>query len=180
MSQVSLMESKLLQIIPNKYCMEPEPAGDQEEVMQQSTFCSVCFAYARPSSLYCVLDLFLYLCVGSAKLHCGATPPSVMVLFIFHLTLFFFCFWHRLMCIYDINLGQQVTPKKPIKNKIWQKLGFCPDKGGGGPDRLKFSSKFTKIRSYVDKFLYILRFNLINFGTKLGKKLKGGGLQSHL
>ena len=48
--------------------------------MQQPTFCSVCFAYARPSSLYCVLDLFLYLCVGSAKLHCGATPPSVMVI----------------------------------------------------------------------------------------------------
>ena len=53
---------------------------------------SVRFAFARPSSLFCVpvLFLFLYLLwvyvfygfyVGPAKLQRGATPPSVMVLF---------------------------------------------------------------------------------------------------
>ena len=53
---------------------------------------SVRFAFGRRSSLFCVPVLFLYLCllwvyvfygfyVGSAKLQCGATPPSVMVLF---------------------------------------------------------------------------------------------------
>ena len=54
--------------------------------------CSARFAFAWRSSLFCVPVLFLYLCllwvyvfygfyVGSAKLQCGATPPSVMVLF---------------------------------------------------------------------------------------------------
>ena len=53
---------------------------------------SVRFAFTRPSSLFCVpvLFLFLYLLwvyvfygfyVGPAKLQRGATPPSVMVLF---------------------------------------------------------------------------------------------------
>ena len=53
---------------------------------------SVRFALGRQSSLFCVTVLFLYLCllwvyvfygfyVGPAKLQCGATPPSVMVLF---------------------------------------------------------------------------------------------------
>ena len=51
------------------------------------------FAFGRRSSLFCVPVLFLYLCllwvyvffgfyVGPAKLQRGATPPSVMVLFI--------------------------------------------------------------------------------------------------
>ena len=68
-----------------------------QEVMQQPERrrregrCSARFAFARRSSLFCVPVLFLYLCllwvyvfygfyVGSAKLQCGATPPSVMVL----------------------------------------------------------------------------------------------------
>ena len=53
---------------------------------------SVRFAFGRRSSLFCVPVLFLYLCllwvfvfygfyVGPAKLHCGGTPVSVMVLF---------------------------------------------------------------------------------------------------
>ena len=69
-----------------------------QEVMQQPERrrregrCSARFAFARRSSFFCVPVLFLYLCllwvyvfygfyVGSAKLQCGATPPSVMVLF---------------------------------------------------------------------------------------------------
>ena len=51
------------------------------------------FALGRQSSLFCVTVLFLYLCllwvyvfygfyVGPAKLQRGATPPSVMVLFV--------------------------------------------------------------------------------------------------
>ena len=57
---------------------------------------SVCFAFGRRSSLFCVPVLFLYLCllwvyvfygfyVGPAKLQRGATPPSVMVLFIVYI-----------------------------------------------------------------------------------------------
>ena len=56
------------------------------------------FAFARPSSLFCVpvLFLFLYLLwvyvfygfyVGPAKLQRDATPPSVLVLFFFKLFL---------------------------------------------------------------------------------------------
>ena len=70
------------------------------------------FAFAWRSSLFCVPVLFLYLCllwvyvfygfcVRSAKLQCGATPPSVMVLFFSNLLLsllFFSCaysFWQK-------------------------------------------------------------------------------------
>ena len=52
------------------------------------------FAFGRRSSLFCVPVLFLYLCllwvyvffgfyVGPAKLQRGATPPSVMVFYIY-------------------------------------------------------------------------------------------------
>ena len=74
--------------------------GKNQEVMQRPERrrregrCSARFAFARRSSLICVPVLFLYLCwlwvyvfygfyVGPAKLQCGATPPSVMVLFSF-------------------------------------------------------------------------------------------------
>ena len=61
---------------------------------------SVRFAFGRRSSLFYVPVLFLYLCllwvsvffgfhVGPAKLQRGATPPSVMVLFIYLLVWMF-------------------------------------------------------------------------------------------
>ena len=89
------------------------------------------FAFAWRSSLFCVPVLFLYLCllwvyvfygfyVGSAKLQCGATPPSVMVLFTFGNA-------H----IYTKDAYSQPRSKFAIRqfsrrNRIWS--SFSPDK----------------------------------------------------
>ena len=88
----------------NRTC-QPEPEGNKEEVTErperhrregqrfvQSALHSM--QCIRPMILpFCVFDNFFYLyvlcgsmwfyvfCVGLVKLHCGATPPSVMVLF---------------------------------------------------------------------------------------------------
>ena len=63
---------------------------------RRPTFCLAHIAYAWRSSPFWVLDIFLclnILCVlvffvGLAKLHCGATPPSVMVLFTLYVGIF--------------------------------------------------------------------------------------------
>ena len=60
---------------------------------------------SKPSSLFCVTVLFLYLCllwvyvfygffVGPAKLQRGATPPSVMVLLFLFVSEYYVVYLH--------------------------------------------------------------------------------------
>ena len=85
------------------------------------------FAFARPSSLFCVpvLFLFLYLLwvyvfygfyVGPAKLQRGATPPSVMVFYIYIYFIFSFCISSVNICKYsECKCLRVVHPTWPIK-----------------------------------------------------------------
>ena len=97
------------------------------------------FKFGRRSSLFCVPVFFLYLCllwvsvffgfyVGPAKLQRGATPPSVMVLFLHVFSLLSVIVQH-LLTIWDCSFPVMFSMSKIdlkfilVSERMWILVG---------------------------------------------------------